>query len=68
MLDLRVCKFLLYKDGIERSYTLVTAVPARKKTVSRTKKTLQGCIAWTTAVDAATRIPKGVKDFLEYAR
>lgn len=47
---------------------MVTAVPARKKTVSRTKKTLQGCIAWTTAVDAATRIPKGVKDCLEYAR
>ena len=49
-------------------FTLVTAVPARKKTVSSAKKTLHGCIAWTTAVKPATTTPNGVKDFLEYAR
>ena len=50
------------------SSTLVTAVPARKNATSRVKKTLQGCMAWTIAVKAATRMPKGVKEFLEYAR
>lgn len=47
---------------------MVTAVPARKNTTSRVKKTLQGCIAWTTAVKAATTMPKGVREFREYAR
>lgn len=69
MLDLQNCKlFLLNRDLVEHSHTLVTVVPARKNTTSSAKKTLQGCIAWTTAVNAATTIPNGVKDFLEYAR
>ena len=69
MLDLQDCKLLLLnKNPVEHSYTLVTVVPARKNITSSAKKTLQGCIVWTTAVNAATTIPHGVKDFLEYAR
>ena len=60
--------FFDFKRYTERSSTLVMVVPARKNTVSRAKKTLQGWIAWTTAVPAATAIPKGVKDLREYAR
>ena len=68
MLDLYDCKLLQLEHHTRHFYTLVTVVPARKKTASSAKKMLQGCIAWTTAVSAATIIPKGVKDFLEYAR
>jgi hypothetical protein len=48
--------------------TLVTAVPDRKKTVSRAKNTLQGWIAWTTAVAAAVTIPNGVRELRDHAR
>lgn len=48
--------------------TLVTAVPARKKTANNVKNTLHGCIACTTAVTKAVKMPAGVSDFLEYAR
>ena len=68
--DLLDHKLLYFQFGnyATLSDTLVTAVPARKNTTSRAKKMLQGCMAWTTAVKAATTMPKGVRDFLEYAR
>jgi hypothetical protein len=47
--------------------TFVTAVPARKKTTRRAKKTLHGWIACATAVSAATTIPSGVRDFRDQA-
>lgn len=48
--------------------TFVTAVPPRKKTTSRAKKTLQGWIACTTAVMVAASIPAGVRELLVHAR
>jgi hypothetical protein len=48
--------------------TLVTVVPAKKKTASNAKKTLQGCIACTTAVAKAVRMPTGVNDLRDQAR
>ena len=70
MLDLRGSVSLFLDSHVEHVFvsTLVTVVPARKKTVSSAKQTLHGCRAWTTAVNAATTIPEGVSDFLEYAR
>ena len=65
-------KRILHGEKVTREdevgYTLVTAVPARKKTPRRAKKTLQGCRAWTDAVIAATTRPSGVSDFREWAR
>ncbi|KAL8985547.1 MAG: hypothetical protein Q9177_004406 [Variospora cf. flavescens] len=49
----------------KRSSTFVTAVPARKKTTRRVKKTLQGCMAWTTAVKVAAAMPAGVRESRE---
>jgi len=48
--------------------TFVTAVPPRKKTTSRAKKTLQGWIACTPAVMVAANIPAGVRELLVHAR
>jgi hypothetical protein len=47
--------------------TFVTELPARKKTASSARKTLQGCTAWMTAVTNAVTMPTGVSDFRECA-
>lgn len=46
----------------------MTVVPAKKNTASSAKKTLQGCIACTTAVAKAVRMPTGVSDLRDQAR
>ncbi len=68
MLDLKDRKLIRLQRVDRALHTLVTAVPARKNTTSSAKKMLQGCMAWTIAVKAATTMPTGVRDFLEYAR
>jgi hypothetical protein len=45
--------------------TFVTAVPPRKNTTRQAKGAFQGCRAWTTAVRAATPMPRGVRDLRE---
>lgn len=54
--------------GWEGRGTLVAAVPVRKKTAKRAKKTLHGCTAWATAVRRATAMPGGVNDLRDQAR
>lgn len=49
-------------------FTLVTAVPAKKKMPKNKNGADQGWMAWTMAVSAATTSPAGVRDRLEYAR
>jgi hypothetical protein len=46
----------------------VTLVPARKKTISRTKGRLHGCTACAAAVKPAVIIPKGVSVLRDQAR
>ena len=59
---------LLSIEMIREVPTLVTAVPARKKTDRRAKHTLQGWMAWITAVRVATMMPPGVRDLWDQAR
>ena len=58
------CKPLTCFGWDDCDHTLVTAVPVKKKTAIKAKKTDQGCIACTIAVKRAKRTPSGVKDFL----
>jgi len=45
--------------------TWVALVPARKKTTSRTNGRFHGCMAWTTAVRKAAKMPPVVRDLFE---
>ena len=49
-------------------HTLVTRVPARKKTISRTKGRFHGWTAWAAAVNPAATIPNGVSVLWDHAR
>ena len=66
---------LVYPGGIvskeesgSRWLTFVTLVPPKKKTTKRAKKTFQGCMACTIAVNIPVKMPAGVNELRDHAR